>query len=210
MVNDAIPHIPDSEAERLLVQRILWTATPLFVSQGFTGTTSDEIARACGISKKTLYKYFPTKEALLRYGIDVLFGMIKADNDVILAQTEVPPRERIKQIMERTTGVFSFVSSPNLITDIRRSAPSVWDHIMAWRAAHMERFMMLLDESLATHELREGLSAEDVRSAFRITLLQATDFLISGNVDAESADVYTGFLDIFFHGIMDEASSEAP
>ncbi|MBU3742639.1 MAG: TetR/AcrR family transcriptional regulator [Candidatus Kapabacteria bacterium] len=209
MNNDAVPHIPDTEADRLLVQRILWTATPLFVTQGYTGTRLDEIARACGISKKTLYKYFPTKEALLRYGIDVLFGMIKADNDAIIAQSDVPARERIAQIMERTTGVFSFVGSPNLINDIRRSAPAVWEHIMAWRAAHMERFMVLLEESLATHEVRAGLSADDVRAAFRITLLQATEFLSSGNIDVESADVYTGFLDIFFHGIMEEVTPEA-
>jgi AcrR family transcriptional regulator len=131
----AVPHIPDSESDRLLIQRILWTATPLFIAHGYTGTTSDEIARACGISKTTLYKNFPTKESLLQYGINVLFGMIKADNDAIFAQTDVPPRQRIAEIMERTTGVFGFVSSPTLIHDIKRSAPAVWDSILAWRAA---------------------------------------------------------------------------
>jgi AcrR family transcriptional regulator len=198
----AVPHIPDSESDRLLIQRILWTATPLFIAHGYTGTTSDEIARACGISKKTLYKYFPTKESLLQYGINVLFGMIKADNDAIFAQTDVPPRQRIAEIMERTTGVFGFVSSPTLIHDIKRSAPAVWDSILAWRAAHMQRFMMLLDESLANHELCEGVSVDDVRALFQATLTQATEYLVSENVSADSASVYTGFLDMFFHGIL--------
>lgn len=198
----AVPHIPDSESDRLLIQRILWTATPLFITHGYTGTTSDEIARACGISKKTLYKYFPTKESLLQYGINVLFGMIKADNDAIFAQTDVSPRQRIAEIMERTTGVFGFVSSPTLIHDIKRSAPAVWDSILAWRAAHMQRFMMLLDESLTSHELCDGVSVDDVRALFQATLTQATEYLVSENVSADSASVYTGFLDMFFNGIL--------
>lgn len=200
---------PDVTSDQLLLQRILWTATPLFVAQGFTGTTADEIARACGISKKTLYKYFPNKEALLQYGIEVLFGMIKADNDAILVQTDRSPRQRIAEIMERTTGAFGMVSSPALIHDIKRSAPAVWDYIMAWRSAHIQRFMVLLDESLEHHELREGLSADDVRAVFEATLTQATEYLVSGNVPVDSAEVYTGFLDIFFHGILEPTTGTA-
>lgn len=208
MVVAAVPHIPDTEADQQLVQRILWTATPLFVAQGYTGTTADEIAKACGISKKTLYKYFPTKEALLRYGIDVLFGMIKADNDQIIEQTDMPPRQRIAEIMERTTGVFGMVASPALISDIKRSAPAVWDYIMAWRTAHIERFMTLLDECLEHQELRDGLNMEDIQAVFQLTLLQATEFLVTGDTRVSSPDVYKGFLDVFFHGILVQPSNK--
>lgn len=199
----------DTGVDPQLLRKILDAATPLFVSQGLTGTTADQIAKACGISKKTLYKCFPTKESLLRYGIDVLFTSIKADNDLIMAQTDLPPRQRISGIMERTTGVFVTVATPTLIGDIRRSAPAVWDYIMAWRTAHVERFMTLLDECLEQNELRDGLSIEDIRAVFQLTLLQATEYLVAGDARVSSPDVYKGFLDTFFHGIMVKHAQEA-
>lgn len=46
-------------------------ARQLFLEQGFTATSMDAVARAAGVSKATLYSYFPSKEAL--------FGHLIAD-----------------------------------------------------------------------------------------------------------------------------------
>lgn len=40
------------------------TAQQLFLAQGFSATSMDAIAKAAGVSKATLYAYFPSKEAL--------------------------------------------------------------------------------------------------------------------------------------------------
>jgi TetR/AcrR family transcriptional regulator, mexJK operon transcriptional repressor len=45
-------------------QAILDAALQIFASQGFSGTKMDQIAEAAGISKPTLYQYFPTKDGL--------------------------------------------------------------------------------------------------------------------------------------------------
>lgn len=44
-----------------LVSRAAWE---LFLDQGFSATSMDAIAKAAGVSKATLYAYFPSKEAL--------------------------------------------------------------------------------------------------------------------------------------------------
>ncbi|MBR7837469.1 TetR/AcrR family transcriptional regulator [Actinospica durhamensis] len=41
------------------------TATELFLARGFGGVRVSEIAEACGVSEKTVFNYFPTKEALV-------------------------------------------------------------------------------------------------------------------------------------------------
>jgi AcrR family transcriptional regulator len=41
------------------------TATELFLAKGFDAVRVIEIAQACGVSEKTVYNYFPTKESLL-------------------------------------------------------------------------------------------------------------------------------------------------
>lgn len=40
-------------------------AERLFLTQGYPGVTMEQIANRAGVSKRTLYKYFPVKEALL-------------------------------------------------------------------------------------------------------------------------------------------------
>jgi AcrR family transcriptional regulator len=45
---------------------LLEAALTLFVEKGFAATRSEEVARAAGVSKGTLYLYFPSKEELLK------------------------------------------------------------------------------------------------------------------------------------------------
>lgn len=51
--------------KRLTRRRISDTATAMFLERGFDGVTVVEVARACEVSEKTVYNYFPTKESLL-------------------------------------------------------------------------------------------------------------------------------------------------
>lgn len=51
--------------KRLLRQQLSDTATEMFVERGFDNVRITEIAEACGVSEKTVYNYFPTKESLL-------------------------------------------------------------------------------------------------------------------------------------------------
>jgi AcrR family transcriptional regulator len=44
---------------------LLDAALDLFVEKGFTATRSEEVAARAGVSKGTLYLYFPSKEDLL-------------------------------------------------------------------------------------------------------------------------------------------------
>ena len=48
---------------RLAVRdQIARAATALFVSQGFDRTTIDEVAAAAGLSRRSFFRYFETKE----------------------------------------------------------------------------------------------------------------------------------------------------
>lgn len=54
--------------------QILSAARTQFLEQGFADTSMDAIARAAGVSKATLYAYFPSKEALFRNLIEIECG----------------------------------------------------------------------------------------------------------------------------------------
>lgn len=51
--------------KRLTRQQISDTATGMFIERGFDAVRVADVAEACGVSEKTVYNYFPTKESLL-------------------------------------------------------------------------------------------------------------------------------------------------
>ncbi len=51
-------------------EEIIRTAWALFEKDGYESTTMADIAEASGISRRTLFNYFPTKEALLYPAVD--------------------------------------------------------------------------------------------------------------------------------------------
>jgi len=67
----ALPTVPDEPARhaRRKVARpgeLLAAALDLFVEKGFAATRVDEVARRAGVSKGTLFLYFPSKEELFK------------------------------------------------------------------------------------------------------------------------------------------------
>jgi AcrR family transcriptional regulator len=60
-------------------------AMDLFSAHGYDETTTDEIAEAAGVSPRTFFRYFPTKESVLFSG---RFGFIDSVSGVYLAQYE--------------------------------------------------------------------------------------------------------------------------
>src|ERR1700728_417928 len=51
--------------KRMTRQLISDTATGMFLEAGFDEVRVADVAAACGVSEKTVYNYFPTKESLI-------------------------------------------------------------------------------------------------------------------------------------------------
>ncbi|MFG3252757.1 TetR family transcriptional regulator [Streptomyces sp. NPDC048172] len=59
-------------------------ALELFAERGFEETTVDEVARAAGMSKRSLFRYFPTKE-------DMVLGSAEAMGEAVAAELRARP-----------------------------------------------------------------------------------------------------------------------
>ena len=58
----------------LTQQKMLRAAVKLFLEKGYEGTTTAEIARAAGTTPSSLFRAFPSKEALLLELVRRMFG----------------------------------------------------------------------------------------------------------------------------------------
>jgi AcrR family transcriptional regulator len=66
---------------------LLEAALNLFSANGYDETTTDQIAESAGVSPRTFFRYFPTKESVLFFGeydfIDAVSGVYLAQPDEV-------------------------------------------------------------------------------------------------------------------------------
>lgn len=83
--------------KRLMRQQLSDTATAMFLERGFDGVRVAEVAEACGVSEKTVFNYFPVKEALV---MDRLEGTLAALR-TSLADPALTPVQAALAILDR-------------------------------------------------------------------------------------------------------------
>lgn len=64
---------------RAVRSEIAEAAVALFAERGFDETTVEDIARAVGMTKRSFFRYFPTKEDAVFAGAEVLVEQVVAD-----------------------------------------------------------------------------------------------------------------------------------
>src|SRR5690606_16940324 len=77
----------------IMKDKILDKATEMFLNLGFKSVTMDDIALELGISKKTIYQHFKTKNALVEAATFYLFESIISGITFICEATENPIEE---------------------------------------------------------------------------------------------------------------------
>ena len=81
--------MPDGGADKIRKGRkfdqVLAGAREIFMSDGFEGASVDDIAKAAGVSKATLYSYFPDKRLLF---LEVAKEECRAQSQTALAEIE--------------------------------------------------------------------------------------------------------------------------
>jgi len=147
--------------KRLMRQQLSDTATRMFVERGFDAVRVSEVAEACGVSEKTVFNYFPTKESLVLDRLEVTMASIRAG----LAEPGVPPVEAALRILDHElssmTAWLASADDPAAAArairrfgDLIRVTPS----LRAYQSDMMDQFVSVATEILAA---RAGLPADD-------------------------------------------------
>lgn len=146
-------------------ERILAAADRLFYAQGIRAVGVDTIAAAAGVSKRTLYNHYPSKDALVAAYLTARFRQI--------APSDAPAREQILGQFDRLERLFregGFRGCPyvNAVTELgeRRNAASAIavqfkEQRRLWFRALLERLGVADPDALATQLqiLNEGAVA---------------------------------------------------
>src|SRR5262249_5736622 len=94
--------------KRLMRQQLSDTATQMFLERGFDAVRVAEVAEACGVSEKTVFNYFPTKESLVLDRLETTVSSLRTG----LADPGIAPVEAALHILGRElSGLTSWLAS---------------------------------------------------------------------------------------------------
>jgi len=151
-------------------RRILAAASELFRTAGYADTAMPEVAKAAGVSVQTVYKAFANKATLLKAVFDVTVAgddepVPVAERDFIAAiQAEPDAARKISMYYSHLAGLAPKVTPVQLLARdaaaADRAAAEVWAQMRQEMLTAMTYFAADLT---ATGQVRDGLSADDVR-----------------------------------------------
>ncbi|MEO6002724.1 MAG: TetR/AcrR family transcriptional regulator [Opitutus sp.] len=127
---------PPNAAEPELRARILAQARTHFFHYGYSSFTMDDLATELGMSKKTLYVHFQSKEMIIRAVLDTFAAEVRSDAEQLLAHPSLAFAEKLRgfalSLMERLAQV-----SPAVLRDLQRFAPALHRHVEQLRGKNI-------------------------------------------------------------------------
>jgi len=159
---------PQTQKHDVNRQRIVDAARGHFFSHGFRSVTMDDLAEELGISKKTLYNYFPGKFDLLEAVLaDKLTSVEATLKEVTLAHPDDFPAT-LRKLLAGTQRELDEIKPP-FVRDMRQKAPDVFKLVERRRAALIQRYMgkFFIDGQ------RLGMVRKDVPAKLIIEILLA-------------------------------------
>src|SRR6266850_2791022 len=106
-------------------KRILDRGRGRFFTLGFTKVTMDEMAHDLGVSKKTIYKHFSSKDELLRELLKLKMDEAQSGIERISNQNRLSFLEKLKEAYTFAGLQVSELGQP-FLRDLERNAPEIW------------------------------------------------------------------------------------
>ena len=155
------------DAKRHVIKEAVWhAALDLFEAQGYDRTTVEEIAEQAGISRRTFFRYFSSKDEIVVFATDAYVDLIV--QAIRQSARQGPPVEIVRAAV---MCVAEFVVAQ---PTARRSMQIADEHLEV-RAAQLSRLHRI--ESRVAAEFRRTLGLRDPHHP-RATALAATTLML--------------------------------
>jgi len=177
---------------------ILAAATALFYTQGYADTSVEDVAKAVGVLKGSLYYYIDSKEDLLVRILEDVHEQVSEILAEVVARTDLMPLERLALYVRlqveynarnvRRIGVYYH--------EFRRLSGARLTNIRRQRREHEQFLVDLLDEAVAAGEIHPELDTDlAARATFATIIWPYTWYRADGPISArEIADFCVDFV----------------
>ncbi|MEI7811226.1 MAG: TetR/AcrR family transcriptional regulator [Ignavibacteria bacterium] len=182
-------------------EKILGLAKEKFMQAGFYRTSMDELARDLSMSKKTIYKYFESKEKLVEAIVtEIISGISQKMEQEILGEGNAVEKI-IGMLLIIGTNVKQ-VGGERWLTDMKLHAPAVWKKVEEFRSKKLNANLKRIIKQGIEEGYFENLPIEIVLPVFisSVNGVVNPDFLIHNKFSFNQALEVT--FSILINGIL--------
>lgn len=154
------------ETDDVVAGQIVDAARKYFIRFGYSRVSTEEIARSIGRSKKTLYKHFETKEALLNAVLARVDAEAQREITALLTERGGDRVARLRRIL---TAIAVHLASSHqvLLADLRSCSPELGDQACRERREALAQLLRpVLADAAADGSVRSDLPADKVLDVF--------------------------------------------
>lgn len=186
-------------------QRIIETSREMFFRAGFSKVTMDEIAAKLGMSKKTLYKCFPTKMNLLEEVAQLTKNEFRTNFDIVLKNKDLDVIQKLSRFIEIISSRLSNLLNKSFLNDIQKFAPEVWHKMEEFRKEMIyTRFGSLVREGMQEGVFRKDIPHEVVILIFFSTIHNIINPTTLANLPLTATEAYQAITKLFLEGVLTE------
>jgi len=185
-------------------ERILKKAEEMFTQFGFSRVTMEEIAADLGMSKKTLYKFFPGKEQLLKEMVSTKKCELEDYVLKLWGNENLSFLEKLKILMNYISQNNSAFRGP-LAHDLQKNFPAIWDEITESRRTHsLEKFSLLIKEGIEKGVFRNDIDQQILFLIFMSALQGALNPEALVELPVSGTQVLEAIVKVFLEGVFTE------
>ncbi|MGI5922292.1 MAG: TetR/AcrR family transcriptional regulator [Syntrophomonadaceae bacterium] len=134
--------------------RIILACRELARPGGFYNINMDELAAHAGVSKRTVYRYFRSKEDIIEATLDAFMAEASAEVDRMLA-SETDPAKFVANMFKYLLTNGQFIINPAGLRDLRQHYPLLWQKIDNFRTKRVETVIEFLINNSHSSLLKE-------------------------------------------------------
>lgn len=185
--------------------RILATARAQFFAAGYSALTMDDLAAELGMSKKTVYVHFPSKDALVEGVLGEFVDEVRGSADALFADRQLSFTVKLHRFSEAMVRRFARMN-PHVFRDLQRAAPHLYRRIEELRHRNIPHiFGELVRQGQAAGMVRTGIDPDFAVEFWRpaIQSLMHPDALERLRLHPDQ--MFSRAVDLFFGGLLTPA-----
>ncbi len=187
--------------EEPLRERIIAAAFDRFRSEGFARVPVDDLAAHLSISKKTFYKVFTSKDALIENMVDTLLRDVRNNTERIISSDE-EFIGKLSALMAYMGSLLTRVGLP-MMQDLSRHRPDQWKRIEDFRARRLpDVFLRLLQQGIREGHVRPDLQKRIFLLAYMAAVQHIMQPSVLANESFSAREAITGIVELFFQGVL--------